>query len=82
MTFRFILQFRGINLDANDDGGKSPFPVLSKVEPPALEHALRYRDRCIHRSGDVGPVAVLKEFWEEQENEVEGLFVGNTLSKL
>ena len=82
ITFRNILQARGINMDTNDDGGKSPFPRLSQLEPSALEYALRYRDRYIHKAGDVGPVAVLKEFWEEQEAEAPGIFTSNTLSKL
>ena len=40
------------------------------------------RCRYIHKAGDVGPVAVLKEFWEEQEAELPGVFSSNTLSKL
>ena len=66
ITFRNVLHSRGVNLDANDDGGKSPFPRLSKLEPPALEYALHYRDRYLHKSGGA-PVAVLREFWEQQE---------------
>ena len=81
VTFRNILQSRGINLDSNDDGGKSPFPRLSKLEPSALEYALHYRDRFIHKAGG-RPLAVLKEFWEEQEAEFDGVFRDNTLSKL
>ena len=45
VTFRNVLQARGINLDANDDGGASPFPRLSKLEPAALEYALRCESR-------------------------------------
>lgn len=81
VTYRNILQSRGINLDSNDDGGKSPFPRLSKLEPSALEYALQYRDRFIHKSGGQ-PLAVLREFWEEQEAELEGVFRDNSLSKL
>ena len=77
VTFRNVLHSRGINLDANDDGGKSPFPRLSQLEPSALTYALHYRDRFMHKAGP--PIAVLKEFWEEQEEiSVPGIFEGNT----
>ena len=33
-------------MDANDNGGQSPFPRLSQLEPDALEYAFCYRDRC------------------------------------
>ena len=65
VTFRNSLQRRGINLDANDDGGVSPFPQLLELEPHVLEYCLRFRDRFIEKSGD--PVAVLAEFWDEQK---------------
>ncbi|KAK3243932.1 hypothetical protein CYMTET_36832 [Cymbomonas tetramitiformis] len=80
VTFRNVLQSRGVNLDSNDDGGKSPFPRLSQLEPSGLEYALQYRDRFIGKTG--GPIAVLKEFWEEQEEGVAGIFSCNTLSLL
>ena len=79
VTFRNTLQFRGINLDSNDDGGKSPFPRLSQLESGPLQYALQYRDRYIHKAGP--PIAALKEFWEEQEVSLEGIFYGNILSK-
>jgi len=82
VTFRNVLHSRGINLDANDDGGKSPFPRLSKLEPKALEYTLRYRDRFIRKSAAGRPIAVLKEFWEEQEASLEGVFCGNSWSCL
>ena len=65
VTYRHILHYRGINLDQNDDGGKSPFPKLSQVEPDALEYAYCYRDWYNHKSGGMGPISVLKEFWED-----------------
>jgi len=78
VTFRNILQMRGINLEANDDNGRSPFPKLSQLEPPALEYALQYRDRFLAKGGM--PIAVLREFWEEQaEHDLAGVFNGNTL---
>lgn len=67
ITFRNLLQRRGINMDTNDDGGQSPFPVLAELaqhEPEALEYALQYRDRINSKAG--APLAVLKEFWEDQ----------------
>eukprot|EP00467_Chlorarachnion_reptans_P023505 CAMPEP_0114508426 /NCGR_PEP_ID=MMETSP0109-20121206/12594_1 /TAXON_ID=29199 /ORGANISM="Chlorarachnion reptans, Strain CCCM449" /LENGTH=335 /DNA_ID=CAMNT_0001687359 /DNA_START=406 /DNA_END=1413 /DNA_ORIENTATION=+ len=85
VTKRHILHRRGVNLDANDDGGVSPFPRLTKVEPGELEYALRYRDRYMHKAkakGQNGPVAVLREFWEEQDESLKGVFEGNTFSKL
>ena len=45
-----------------------------------LEYALRYRDRFIAAVGM--PVAVLREFWEEQEVEFVGDFTSNSLSAL
>jgi hypothetical protein len=80
ITFRNCLQRRGINLDSNDDGGKSPFPRLSRLEPEVLEYALQYRDRFIHKAGI--PIAVLAEFWQEQDASLEGVYSGNILSKL
>lgn len=80
VTYRHVLHARGINLDANDDGGVSPFPRLSKLAPDELEYVLQYRDRFIHKSR--GAVAVLAEFWQEQEEESDGLFRDNSLSKL
>jgi len=70
VTFRNCLQRRGINLDANDDGGVSPFPQLVDLEPHVLEYCLQYRDRFIAKSGN--PVAVLEEFWAEQEGLDDG----------
>ena len=32
VTYRNVLHRRGVNLDANDDGGISPFPRLSKLK--------------------------------------------------
>ena len=75
-----MLHVRGINLDANDDGGKSPFPRLSQLTPAELEYALQNRDRLIHKCGS--PVAVLREFWEEQDASLEGVYQSNTFSKL
>ena len=59
-----------------DDGGKSPFPCLSQLEPAALNYALQYRDRFMHKAGM--PIAVLKEFCEEQkEAYLDDVFKGN-----
>ena len=70
VTFRNSLQRRGINLDANDDGGLSPFPQLVELEPHVLEYCLRFRDRFLAKSGN--PVAVLSEFWDEQRGMNDG----------
>mmetsp|Transcript_35278 Transcript_35278/g.61926 ORF Transcript_35278/g.61926 Transcript_35278/m.61926 type:complete len:307 (+) Transcript_35278:2-922(+) len=81
ITFRNVLHSRHINLDANDDGGKSPFPRLTHLEPSALAYALCYRDRFMHKAG--APVAVLSEFWAEQEaGDLAGVYTSNTLSSL
>ena len=74
ITFRNCLQRRGINLDANDDGGVSPFPKLVDLEPHVLEYCLQYRDRFIAKAGE--PVAALEEFWDEQEGMDDGRLVG------
>ena len=34
----------------------------------------------MHKS-EGGPVAVLREFWEEQDYELKGIFSGNSLSR-
>jgi len=80
ITQRNALQARGVSLDQNDDGGKSPFPRLSQMAPEELEYALRYRDRCIHHTS--GPIAVLLEFWQEQDVEFKPVYSQNTLSRL
>lgn len=80
VTYRNVLHVRGVNLDNNDDGGKSPFPCLSKLASEELEYALQNRDRFISKSE--GAIAVLREFWEEQDKEIDGVFSGNTLSCL
>jgi len=80
VTYRNAIHRRGLSASKHDDGGVSPFPRLSQMAPEEREYALRYRDFFTAKCKK--PVAVLKEFWEEQETEVEGLFSGNTLSKL
>ena len=80
VTFRNLLHLRGINIDANDDGGQSPFPNLAQLTSAELEYCLQNRDRLMHKS-EGGPVAVLREFWEEQDYELKGIFSGNSLSR-
>ena len=80
ITIRNVLHSRGINIDSNDNGGVSPFPRLSQLEPTELEYALQYRDRYIAKAGQ--PLAILKEFWEEQDEYFDGVFTENSLSKL
>lgn len=82
VTFRNVLHMRGLNLEKNDDKGRSPFPKLSQLEPAALEYALQYRDRFMAKCVGGKPVAVLREFFGEQDEEaLEGVFSGNTLSR-
>ena len=81
VTFRNLLHVRGINIDANDDGGVSPFPRLSQLTPAELEYCFQNRDRHMHKS-EGGPVAVLREFWEEQDFELVGVYSGNSFSRL
>mmetsp|Transcript_19224 Transcript_19224/g.25036 ORF Transcript_19224/g.25036 Transcript_19224/m.25036 type:complete len:330 (-) Transcript_19224:97-1086(-) len=80
ITNRNAMHMRGLNLEIHDDNGKSPFPKLSKLSSNELEYALQYRDRFIAKTS--GPIAVLKEFWEEQEDSFEGVYKNNTLSLL
>ena len=80
ITQRNLLHHRGINLDENDDRGRSPFPRLSALSPVELEYVLQNRDRLIAKSPP--PVAVLREFWEEQEAELDGVFRDNAMSRL
>eukprot|EP00811_Abedinium_folium_P006123 NODE_15636_length_1039_cov_4.640351.p1 GENE.NODE_15636_length_1039_cov_4.640351~~NODE_15636_length_1039_cov_4.640351.p1 ORF type:complete len:315 (-),score=56.04 NODE_15636_length_1039_cov_4.640351:64-1008(-) len=74
ITKRNILHYRGINLEANDDGGVSPFPRLSQLPGEELEYALQNLDRLLHKAGM--PVAVLREFWDEQDVGSDGVFRG------
>ena len=46
------------------------------------EYTLRYRDRFLHKSALRAPIAVLEEFWREQEDTFEPVFRGNSLSGL
>ena len=46
------------------------------------EYTLRYRDRFLHKSALKAPIAVLEEFWREQEDTFEPVFRGNSLSGL
>jgi len=62
-TFRKLLHYRGISIDLNDDGGKSPFPKLFELSEMEREYCLQTLDDFMSR-GVI--VAVLKEFWEEQ----------------
>jgi hypothetical protein len=78
ITFRNVLHHRGANLDANDDGGAAPFPNLARLSAAELEYALQNRDRLLMKSG--APVAVLREFWEEQPADLAGLYAGNARS--
>ena len=82
ITYRNILHRRGINLDTNDDGGISPFPRLSKLNAEELEYCLMYRDRFIFKSEGQKPIAILKEFWEEQDTDLKGVYENNILSKI
>ena len=66
VTNRNVMHYRGINLRQHDDGGRRPFPRLSELEPGELEYALRYRDRFAHKCVGGAPVAVLREFWDDQ----------------
>ncbi len=82
VTYRNVLHRRGINLDANDDGGVSPFPRLSELKTEELDYCLMYLDRFIYKSEGQKPIAILKEFWEEQDPELKGVYTDNYLSKL
>ena len=53
---------------------------MSQLAPTELEYALQNRDRNIAKSGN--PVAVLLEFWQEQDAAFEPVFRGNTFSRL
>ena len=82
ITYRGILHVRGVNLDANDDGGVAPFPRLSQLSSAELEYARQHLDRLIAKSVGGRPVAVLREFWEEQERDFDGMWRDNSMSKL
>ena len=67
-------------MQVHDDKGRSPFPRLSRLAAEELAYCLCYLDRFVAKTE--GPVAVLKEFWEEQEEDFPAVFAGNSLSKL
>ena len=41
-----------------------------------------YLDRFIYKSEGQKPIAILKEFWEEQDTELKGVYTDNYLSRL
>ena len=82
ITYRSVLHVRGVNLDANDDGGVSPFPRLSELNSGELEYSRQHLDRLIAKSVGGRPVAVLREFWEEQEKDLDGVWHDNAMSKV
>ena len=80
VTNRNLFHLRGMNLEEADDGGKRPFPVLAHLEATELEYALQWRDRFIHKAKGQSPVAVLKEFWQDQAPNLEGVYQNNAHS--
>jgi len=62
-TFRRLLHYRGISMDLNDDGGKSPFPVQADLSEDELEYLWQSIDEYLSK-GSI--VAVLKEYWDDQ----------------
>ena len=58
---------------------------MSQLDPEVLvdlEYVLQWRDRFLSKSQSKRPIAVLKEFWEEQEDSLSGIFEGNIFSQI
>jgi len=64
ITLRKLLHYRGESVDLNDDGGKSPFPVLEKLIEEEREYCYQALDQYAMKGKLVG---LLKEFWDDQK---------------
>jgi len=66
ITSRVLMQFHGIPLDDNDDGGRPPYPLVSSLSTEELEYVTSWLDFYhVGLQGDL--VGFLKEFKEEQD---------------
>lgn len=66
ITSRVLMQFHGIPLDDNDDGGFPPYPLVSCLSAKELEYVTSWLDFYhVGLQGDL--VGFLKEFKEEQD---------------
>ena len=71
ITTRVLMQYHGIALDDNDDGGRPPYPLVSSLSPGELEYVTSWLDHYhIGSTGfleeDSNIVGFLKEFRMQQ----------------
>jgi len=74
ITTRVLMQYHGIPMDDNDDGGKPPYPLVSKMSPGELEYVTSWLDHY-HLGGIKGLmvqnpeiVGFLREFKTQQSS--------------
>ena len=66
MTSRALMQHHGIGLDANDDGGAPPYPLVASLSEEELEYITCWLDYYhVGKGGQL--VGFHKEFREQQE---------------
>lgn len=73
ITTRMLMQYHGIPMDDNDDGGKPPYPIVKNLTDGELEYVTSWLDHY-HLGGIKGLMSqepellgFLKEFREQQE---------------
>jgi len=74
ITTRMLMQYHGIPMDDNDDGGKPPYPIVKNLTDGELEYVTSWLDHY-HLGGIKGLMSqepellgFLKEFREQQES--------------
>jgi len=81
ITTRMLMQFHGIPMDDNDDGGAPPYPLVDKMTPGELEYITSWLDHY-HLGGIQGLMTqnadilgFLKEFKDQQDSRVTDLIL-------
>ena len=65
------MQFHGIPMDANDDAGQPPYPILAQLSENELEYVTRWLDHYELSADGASKTAFLgyvKEFKEQQKS--------------
>jgi len=70
ITTRTLMQFHGIPLDDNDDGGQPPYPLLANLTDEEVEYITNWLDFYHAGRSDKNAemIGFLKEFKEQQES--------------
>ncbi|KAK6180938.1 hypothetical protein SNE40_008900 [Patella caerulea] len=67
-TSRFLMQYHGLPLDDNDDGGRPPYPLVDKLTQEEKEYVFCWLDHYL--SSSKTPLGYLSEFREQQKSGV------------